>query len=125
MATVSSVFHNRLTNGVKEAGGAKLLQSDATVFYVTNDIQPILEQSSTQIASAYNTYLHQGLPPGPICNPGMDAINAALYPASTNYYYFVTDSNGDYYYASTYSQHVANVKKALQSNAATGTDVYK
>jgi UPF0755 protein len=125
MADVSSVFHNRLANGLKDDGGKKFLQSDATIFYATKDIQPVLAQASTEYASAYNTYKHEGLPPGPICNPGMDAINAALNPANTTYYYFVTDNNGDYLYASTYTQHAKNVQRALQTNEARGTDVYK
>lgn len=125
MGKVSSVFHNRLEKGVAEAGGKKILQSDATIFYATNDIQPVLQQSSTEIASKYNTYKNEGLPPGPICNPGLDAIHAALYPDNTDYFYFVSDNAGNYYYASTYSQHQKNVKKALKSSTAKGTDVYQ
>jgi UPF0755 protein len=124
MGKVSSVFHNRLEKPISDIGG-KFLQSDATVFYVTKDVQPVLAQSSIENASAYNTYKYQGLPPGAICNPGLDAIHAALYPDDTAYYYFVTDINHKYYYAATLSQHNANVKKALATNAAKGTDVYK
>jgi UPF0755 protein len=124
MPHVSSVFHNRLEKPISDIGG-KFLQSDATVFYVTKDVQPVLAQSSIGNASAYNTYKYQGLPPGAICNPGIDAINAALYPADKQDYYFVTDINHKYYYAATLSQHNANVKKALSTKAATGTDVYK
>lgn len=120
MAKISSVFHNRLKNGVY---GKKLLQSDATVFYATRDIKSVLSQDSTNIASAYNTYKHEGLPPGPICNPGIDAIKAALSPESTNYYYFVSDKNGNYYYAEDYATHVKNVKKALNTGKAGGTNV--
>lgn len=125
MSHVSSVFHNRLANGVAAAGGKKLLQSDATIYYATKDIQPVLQQASTSFVSAYNTYLHEGLTPGPICNPGMDAIHAALYPDNTGDYYFVTDSNSKYYYAATYSAHAANVQTALRTNSAKGTDVFK
>ena len=125
MSHVSSVFHNRIKNGVAAAGGKKLLQSDATIYYITKENAVFLQQASTNVNSPYNTYTHEGLTPGPICNPGMDAIHAALYPDDTNDYYFVTDSNSNYYYASTYSQHSANVRKALRTNAAGGTDVYK
>jgi UPF0755 protein len=120
MGKVSSVFQNRLKNGIS---GSKLLQSDATIFYVTRDIEPVLTSSDTQLTSAYNTYKHQGLPPGPICNPGLAAINAALSPDDTSYYYFVTDKLGNYYYAETFAQHLINVKKALKSGAAAGTNV--
>lgn len=120
MANVSSVFHNRLANGV---AGAKFLQSDATIFYVTRDITPVLTTQDTQLASAYNTYKHEGLPPGAICNPGLDAIRAAMSPAKTNYYFFVTDKSGRYYYAATYKQHLANVARALKSGQAGGTNV--
>ena len=120
MANVSSVFHNRLQNGV---AGAKFLQSDATIFYVTRDITPVLTTQDTQLASAYNTYKHEGLPPGAICNPGLDAIRAAISPAKTNYYFFVSDKKGKYYYAATYKQHLLNVAKALKSGQAGGTNV--
>jgi UPF0755 protein len=125
MSHVSSVFHNRLKNGVAASGGKKLLQSDATIYYITKESNVFLQKASTTVDSPYNTYTHEGLTPGPICNPGMDAIHAALYPDDTNDYYFVTDSNSNYYYASTYSEHTANVRKAMRTNSAGGTDVYK
>lgn len=119
MGKVSSVFHNRLTKGV---GGSKLLQSDATIFYATSDIEPVLSESGTQIASAYNTYKHEGLTPGAICNPGLDAIKAALSPDKTSYYFFVSDKNGKYYYAETYTEHLVNVNKALKTGKVGGTN---
>lgn len=120
MPKVSSVFHNRLSNGVD---GQKMLQSDATIFYATRDIVPILSKDSTETASAYNTYKHEGLPPGPICNPGLNAIDAALNPEPSNNYFFVTDSKGNYYYSDTYSKHLTNVKKAMKTGKALGTNV--
>lgn len=125
MGKVASVFENRLKNGVKDNGGKRFLQSDATIFYVLRDIKPVLTQSDTVISSAYNTYKVEGLPPGPICNPGLDAIKAVLNPESTNYYYFVSDSSGKYYYAATYSEHQKNVKKAVKTGSAKGTNVYQ
>lgn len=122
MADISSVFHNRLNQGIN---GKKLLQSDATIFYIKRDIQMVLSQNDTQINSPYNTYRNEGLPPGPICNPGLDALKAALYPSDTGNYYFVSDSNGNYYFAATYQQHVANVKKAMKTGKAGGTNVIK
>ena len=65
---------------------------------------------------AYDTTKVVGLPIAPICNPGMDAIQAAIHPADTNYYYFVSDDAGNYYFASTLSEHEANIRKASQVN---------
>ncbi|MBO5936486.1 MAG: endolytic transglycosylase MltG, partial [Clostridia bacterium] len=59
----------------------------------------------------YNTYKCEGLPAGPITNPGLAAIEVALYPAETDYYYFVTDSDWNYYYSSTYAQHSAKCRE--------------
>ena len=125
MPHVASVFENRLTNGVKDNGGKRYLQSDATIFYVTRDIKPVLQESDINgISSAYNTYKNEGLPPGPINNPGLDAIKAVLNPQQSDDYYFVTDSAGNYYYAKTFADHQKNVKKAMKSGSAKGTNVY-
>ena len=62
------------------------------------------------IDNPYNTYKYKGLPPGPICNPGNDAIKAALQPASTEYLFFCHDKDGQAYYASTIEQHEANLE---------------
>lgn len=118
MANVSSVFYNRLRTGVD---GKKLLQSDATVLYAKRDLTAVLQSSDVALDSHYNTYRYEGLPPGPICNPGMDAINAALNPNSTNYFYFVSDKNGKYYFSSTYADHVKNVKKAAKAGTSQAT----
>ncbi|HEX3025632.1 MAG TPA: endolytic transglycosylase MltG [Clostridia bacterium] len=119
MSKVSSVFHNRLTHGVD---GRKVLESDATIFYVKRNIQPVLKDDS-KYELAYNTYKHEQLPPGAICNPGIAAIKAALYPDTTSYYFFVTDSENHYYYSQTYAQHQIAVRKAMKSGSAIGTDV--
>ncbi|MBU1119478.1 endolytic transglycosylase MltG [Patescibacteria group bacterium] len=83
MKDVSGVFHNRLKDGIK-------LKSDATVNYITKKgmTQPTFED--TEIDSPYSTYVYAGLPAGPISNPGLDAIEAAIYPTSHDYYYFLT-----------------------------------
>jgi len=122
MKNVSSVLHNRL----QSTGYLNMLQCYATYFYIRDHVMPYLritetqsetetsEESTTQaggdglynqISSLYNTYQFGGLPAGPICNPGRAAIEAALYPADTRYYYFVTDNQGNYYYSETYSDH--------------------
>lgn len=118
MADVSSVFYNRLRTGVN---GKKLLQSDATVLYAKRDLTAVLKSSDAALDSHYNTYRYEGLPPGPICNPGTDAINAALNPNNTNYLYFVSDANGKYYFASTFADHTKNVKKADKAGTSQAT----
>jgi UPF0755 protein len=118
MGKVSSVFHNRLEKGT---GSLKFLQSDATIFYITRSLKSVLTLSDTEVKTAYNTYLHEGLPPGPINNPGLAAINAALNPEGTIYFFFVTDINNKYYYSATFAQHQIAVRKALKTGAAKGT----
>ena len=124
MKQVSSVFHNRIASGQMPK-----LQSDVTVFYVENDLKPFLGGQQGQkaendpnqyIYDAYNTYACDGLPAGPICNPGMNAIRAALEPAETQYYYFVADKDGQTYYAATQGEHDANVAKVLELGDAHG-----
>lgn len=108
MDMVSSVFHNRLN----QAAGYPNLQSDVTIYYVEEDIKPNLDISNQAIYDAYNTYVCEGLPVGAVCNPGLEAIQAALSPAMSDYYFFVTDSEGTYYYAKTADEHYVNIKKA-------------
>ena len=108
MYFVSSVFYNRL----KEGSPYPKLQSDVTRDYANNQIKPFEDSPSQERYDAYNTYVCDGLPVGPICNPGKSAIEAALYPESTSYYFFVTDEENNFYYARTYQQHLANVQKA-------------
>lgn len=107
MPYVSSVLHNRLTSPYYG-----MLQCDVTVHYVNNCIKdsPYLEGDTSVFAEYYNTYKCKGVPAGPICNPGLNAIKAALYPAETNYFFFVTDADWNYYYAETYSEHKRNCR---------------
>lgn len=116
-ANVSSVFHNRLKNP-----SFPKLQSDVTTFYITKNLGEYLEYDSNKkydeqndgikhYMELYSTYYCNGLPVGPICNPGIKAIKAAVNPADTEYLYFLTDSTGEkFYYASTIAQHNANGK---------------
>ncbi|MBP3918612.1 MAG: endolytic transglycosylase MltG [Clostridia bacterium] len=107
---ISSVFHNRLNN-------PRLfpqLQSDATLQYILDKRKVSLTASDLLIDSKYNSYLYAGLPPGAICNPGMDAINCALYPAETDYYYFLADGKGNTYFSKTNEEHEALKKEYLQ-----------
>lgn len=108
MAMVASVLHNRLNRD-----DFARLECDATIFYLQRYVYAYVEQVQQEPLSAlYNTYKCKGLPAGPICNPGTAAIQAALYPAESSYVFFVTDSEGNYYYAQTLAEHNANCKKA-------------
>lgn len=91
---VASVIYNRLA-----AGWA--LQVDATVLYAKGVWQSSVTKQDRMIQSPYNTYLHTGLPPGPIANPGIKAIDAALQPANTGYFFYLSDPQGHNHYAKT------------------------
>ncbi len=101
MPVIASVYYNRLKRGMK-------LEADPTVQYLQKKWKRLLFKD-LKIDSPYNTYLHAGLPPGPINNPGKDAILAALYPAKTDYLFFVANGQGGHNFAKTYSQHLRNV----------------
>ncbi len=99
---ISSVIFNRLENPDAETAG--YLQIDATLVYINGGNVPT-EKDKT-INSKYNTYLYQGLPEGPICNPGMSSLYAAMNPNSTDYYYYVLNpSTGSHEFTAAYSEH--------------------
>lgn len=108
MRMVASVFENRLA--APEAYPS--LQSDVTIHYIEKFIKPFLDRDNQAMYDEYNTYKCDGLPVGPVCNPGLDAINAVLDPEKSGYYFFVTDDAGTYYYAKNLQQHNANCAKA-------------
>ena len=108
---ISSVFHNRLAN----PRTYPKMQSDATLQYILDKRKTALTASDLQIDSKYNSYKYNGLPPGSICNPGMDAINCALYPAETGYYYFLADGRGNTYFSETLEQHEALKAKYIDN----------
>ncbi|WP_226550429.1 endolytic transglycosylase MltG [Celeribacter naphthalenivorans] len=105
---VASVFENRLRRGMR-------LQTDPTVIYgVTNGVGVLgrgLRQSELQSNSPYNTYVIEGMPPGPIANPGLEAMQAAVNPDETPYLFFVADGTGGHAFAETLVEHNANVAK--------------
>lgn len=119
-ANVSSVFHNRL----KDPASFPKLESDVTTFYITQNLKDTLsyqdgvalENQNDEVKKymeLYSTYYCSGLPAGPICNPGLKAINAALHPNDTDYVFFLTDESGEhFYYAATIEEHNANGVKA-------------
>ena len=108
MGKVSSVIHNRLNSS-----RFPRLQCDVATFYLRDYVKPYVDEARYEtLVELYNTYNCEGLPAGPITNAGMDAINAALYPENTDYFYFVTDSEGDYLYAETWAEHLENCDAA-------------
>jgi UPF0755 protein len=97
------------------------LQVDATLQYAlgyqTNEKswwKKYLSDDDRHVNSPYNTYMHTGLPPGPICNPGLAAITAVIYPQKTDYWYYIHDPAGNAHYAKTIEEHNANIAKYLQ-----------
>jgi UPF0755 protein len=99
MPLISSVFHNRLKHHMR-------LASDPTTIYALGQMfDGNLTRRDLQNPSPYNTYRHHGLPPGPICSPGRQALSAALKPAVTNYLYFVSRNDGHHYFSRTLKEH--------------------
>lgn len=104
MPVIASVYLNRLKRGMK-------LEADPTIQYLQPNGWKRLLYKDLKINSPYNTYLYKGLPPGPINNPGRDAILDVLYPADTDYLFFVANGEGGHNFSKTYSQHLRNVNK--------------
>ncbi|MDY6972105.1 MAG: endolytic transglycosylase MltG, partial [Thermodesulfobacteriota bacterium] len=95
---IASVFLNRLERGMR-------LESDPTVIYGIKDFNGNLTRKDLTEHTPYNTYVIRGLPPGPIASPGLKAIKAVLYPAQTDYLYFVSRNDGSHYFSSSLSEH--------------------
>lgn len=109
MKMVASVFINRLNNTAE----FPRLQSDTTDNYVNEIIKPNSSIAYQEMYDAYDTYIGLGLPPGPICNPGIEAIEAVLYPEQTDYYYFCSNiETREFFYAKTLAEHNENLKLA-------------
>ncbi len=104
---VSGIFWNRIKAG-------QALQSCATLAYILGVNKTQYSEADTNIVSPFNTYRNPGLPPGPIANPGILAIRAAIYPIKTNYNYFLTPSGTkDLVFSATYEEHLRNKNKYL------------
>lgn len=105
---VAGIFSNRLKVGIA-------LGSDATINYITGKGDPTPSLDDLKIDSPYNTYKYRGLPPGPISNPSLSSIVAAIYPADTSYMYFLhKQPSGEPVYSKTFEEHVKNKNKYLK-----------
>lgn len=106
---VAGVIYNRLEKGQK-------LEIDATVQYLLDKQKERLLYKDLEVESPYNTYRNMGLPPGPISNPGLASIQAALEPEASDYYFYVTKKDGTqgHLFATTYKEHLANIEKSKQ-----------
>ncbi|HDR16456.1 MAG TPA: endolytic transglycosylase MltG [Desulfobacteraceae bacterium] len=101
---IASVFLNRIDKRMR-------LQSDPTAVYDIADFEGVITRKELKRRSPYNTYVVPGLPPGPICNPGVDSVRAVLEPAQTDFLYFVSKNDGTHHFSKTLEEHNAAVQK--------------
>jgi len=106
-AMIADILKRRLEEGW-------LLQVDATLLYPTKDWKHTITQVDKDNNNEYNTYKYPGLPPTPICNPGLESINAVRNPESNTYYYYIHEDNGTAHYSRTLSEHNDNINKYLR-----------
>ncbi|HEU4677292.1 MAG TPA: endolytic transglycosylase MltG, partial [Candidatus Paceibacterota bacterium] len=104
---VAGILENRLAEGMP-------LQVDAAFDYLLGKESSELTDEDLTLDSPYNTYKYAGLPPTPISNPGLDAIEAVLQPERTDYLYYLTDADGNFHYAKTFEEHKANKQRYLK-----------
>ena len=107
-AIISGILWKRIDKGM-------VLQVDAPFLYILGKGSGSLTRADLAVDSPYNTYLYKGLPPGPIGNPGLIAINSALNPVQSSYFFYLHDSHGNIYYARTYAEHMRNRAKYLRN----------
>ncbi len=106
-AIIAGILYNRINKGMP-------LQVDAPFYFLLGKSSSELTLKDLKTDSLYNTYIHTGLPPTPISNPGLSSINAVLNPEKTTYLYYLHDSSGVAHYATTYTEHLKNKKKYIQ-----------
>lgn len=106
-AVIAGVYYNRLKKGIK-------LEADPTILYIIGHKEK-LYYTDLEIESPYNTYKYPGLPPTPICNPGIKSIEAAIYPDTHNYLFFVSNQDGTHHFSETAHQHLI-AKKNIEKN---------
>jgi UPF0755 protein len=108
---VASVYYNRLDKKMP-------LQADPSVIYaelLNGSYSGALHHADMGFQSEYNTYAHPGLPPGPIANPGRTSLEAAMHPAQTDYFYFVSDGSGHHRFSRSLEEHNQNVARLRQA----------
>jgi UPF0755 protein len=108
MKLAAGLYFNRLNAN-------KALESDSTITYVTGNYDSRASTEDLKIKSPYNTYTHNGLPPGPISNPSLIAITAVLNPTESDYMFFITDKSGKAIFSVTGEEHVENVEEHLNN----------
>ncbi len=104
---VSGVLWNRIEKGMP-------LQVDSTINYITGNNDPAVSIDATKIDNPFNTYKYKGLPPGPISNPGLSAIMAAIYPEETDYMFYLSKPSGETVFSKTFEEHVVAKNKYLK-----------
>jgi UPF0755 protein len=124
MVTMASILEGevrteedrRLVSGIlwKRIEKGMYLQVDATFSYLIGKGSAELTMTDLSLDSPYNTYRHKGLPPGPINNPGLDAMRAAINPEASPYYFYLSDKDGNTHYAKTFDEHKDNKAKYLK-----------
>ena len=108
---ISAVYQNRLKRGMR-------LEADPTVSYAYGRRLKRVWEKNLAVRSSYNTYLHAGLPPGPISQPGRASLAAALYPADVPFLYFVAQADGKHIFSATYAEHLAAIRRVKEMRRA-------
>jgi len=108
---IAAVYHNRLKRGMR-------LEADPTVSYAYGRRLRRVWEKNLAVRSAYNTYLHAGLPPGPICQPGRASLAAALYPTEVPFLFFVAQPDGKHIFSTTFAEHEAAIQRVKQLKRA-------
>ncbi|MGC8976882.1 MAG: endolytic transglycosylase MltG [Candidatus Ratteibacteria bacterium] len=111
---IAGIIYKRLKKNIP-------IESCSTVEYALGYKKKRLTKSDLKIKSPYNTYIHKGLPPTPICNPGKDSLIAALNPLKTDYMFFLSKGDGTNYFSKTYTEHLEGINKYLSNKILSET----